>query len=736
MVKKPQLQQFTFAFTAAKLLYIHTHNKPAVKLYIAEKPSLARAIADVLPKPLSKQDGFIRAANGDCVSWCVGHLLGQAEPDAYDPTYKKWHLEHLPIVPVDWRMQPKPNTKKQLSVLRQLIKTADTLVHAGDPDREGQLLVDEVIDYLNTPATKRATMQRCLINDLNPSAVGRALQHLRSNQDFAALSLSALARSRADWLYGINMTRAYTLQGRKVGYEGVLSVGRVQTPVLGLVVKRDQTIAKFVSHPYYEVLAHVLTSDGRSFAAQWQPSDACAPYRDEEGRIINRALAENVVRRISGQPAVVEHLDKTPKKQPPPLPYNLSSLQIDAARRYGMSAQQVLDTCQQLYERHQLITYPRSDSRHLPNDHYARRQTVLSSIAAADPGLKTACDGADLTLRSKAWDDSKVDAHHAIIPTERRPNLQALDNAERQLYTLIARQYLSQFYPPYAYLETYVALRIAGGLFTATARQTQAQGWKSLFTRDTDAARKSIDNGSEGSPKRDEHPNNLRSNSDANSDAELTEIPPLKVGDILLCERGELLEKHTRPPPYFTDATLLSAMTGISRFVQDPAIRKILKDTDGLGTEATRAGIIELLFKRGFLLREGKTIRATAAGIGLIDSLPEAAVTPDMTAQWESALDAISQKQKDYEGFMQPLKQTLHALIEQSKQTLPSGLSGIKAKPAYSRRKPGKTTSPGNRSNRNYRNPRNDQAGSETTATSAPRKKRSPSKPAAPPAAS
>lgn len=629
-----------------------------MKLYIAEKPSLARAIADALPKPLSKQEGYIRAANGDCVSWCVGHLLTQAEPDAYDPAYKKWRLEDLPIVPVDWRLLPKSNTKKQLSVLRQLIKTADTLVHAGDPDREGQLLVDEVIEFLNIPSAKRASMQRCLINDLNPSAVGRALQQLRSNQDFAALSLSALARSRADWLYGINMTRAYTLQGRKVGYEGVLSVGRVQTPILGLVVKRDLAIANFVSHPYYEVLAHVLTHDGRSFAAQWQPSEACAPYRDEEGRVLNKALAENVVRRICGQPAIVERLEKTPKKQPPPLPYNLSSLQIDAARRYGMSAQHVLDICQQLYERHQLITYPRSDSRHLPNEHYGRRHAVINSIAAADASLKNACDGADLALRSKAWDDSKVDAHHAIIPTERHPNWQALDNAERQLYTLIARQYVSQFYPPYAYLETYVALRIAGGLFTATARQTQAHGWKALFAREPDASLK-------------------------NNDAELTEIPPLKEGDILHCERGELLEKHTRPPPYFTDATLLSAMTGISRFVQDPAIRKILKETDGLGTEATRAGIIELLFKRSFLTREGKTIRATPAGIGLIESLPEAAVTPDMTAQWEAALEAISQKQKNYDNFMQPLEQTLYALIEQSKRTLPSGLSGIKAKPTY-----------------------------------------------------
>jgi DNA topoisomerase-3 len=644
-----------------------------VKLYIAEKPSLGRAIADALPKPLSKQEGYIRAANGDCVSWCVGHLLEQAEPDAYDPAFKQWKLEHLPIVPGEWRLLPKSGTRKQLSVLKQLVKTAETLVHAGDPDREGQLLVDEVIDYLGLPAHKRANIQRLLINDLNTSAVSRALQQLRSNQEFAALSTSALARSRADWLYGINMTRAFTLQGRKVGYNGVLSVGRVQTPVLGLVVKRDKTIAEFISVPYYEVLAHVRTSEGLTFTAQWQPSDACAAFRDEEGRILNKALAENVVRRIHGQPALVEKLAKTPKKQAPPLPYNLSSLQIDAARRFGMSAQQVLDTCQQLYERHQLITYPRSDSRHLPAEHYGRRHAVLNAIAASDTTLKTACDGADPTLKSKAWDDSKVDAHHAIIPTERRPNLQALDNAERQVYTLIARQYVCQFYPAYAYLETHVELRIAGGLFTATARQTQDAGWKTLFSREAGTAKRSGEESGDNATKP--------------QDDELAEIPPLNQGDTLLCERGEMLEKHTRPPPYFTDATLLAAMTGIARFVQDPAIRKILKDTDGLGTEATRAGIIELLFKRGFLRREGKTIRATPAGTGLIESLPESAVTPDMTAQWESALDAISQKQADYHGFMKPLESTLHALIEQSKQTVPTALRGVKAsRPAFKRR--------------------------------------------------
>jgi DNA topoisomerase-3 len=217
-----------------------------MKLYIAEKPSLGRAIAEALPKPHRKGDGCIYVGNGDCVSWCVGHLLEQAEPDAYDPQFKQWRLEHLPIVPETWQLKPKANSRKQLAVLRKLVKDADELVHAGDPDREGQLLVDQVIDYLKVRGPKRDSIQRCLINDLNTAAVTRALGQQRDNKEFIPLSTSALARSRADWLYGINMTRAYTLMGRKVGYPGVLSVGRVQTPVLGLVVRRDEEIERGV----------------------------------------------------------------------------------------------------------------------------------------------------------------------------------------------------------------------------------------------------------------------------------------------------------------------------------------------------------------------------------------------------------------------------------------------------------------------------------------------------------
>jgi DNA topoisomerase-3 len=630
-------------------------------LYIAEKPSLGRAIADVLPKPHKKGEGFITAANGDCVSWCIGHLLEQAEPDAYDAAFKSWKLEHLPIIPQTWQLKPKPKTRSQLTVLRKLVKQASSIINAGDPDREGQLLVDEVISYLGVKGDKLIQVQRLLISDLNPQAVKRALGQLRSNRDFIPLSTSALARSRADWLYGMNMTRAYTIQGKKVGYQGVLSVGRVQTPLLGLVVRRDDEIADFKPKSFYEVVAHLVTDQQQTFSAKWQPSEACQPYMDEDGRVLAKGLAENVVKRIHGQPAEVTKLEAKDKRQNPPLPYSLSALQIDAAKRFGLSAKEVLDTCQSLYERHKLITYPRSDSRYLPKDQHSLAPKVLDAVLNGAAGLVDGCDVPNAKLKSKAWDDSKVDAHHAIVPTEKVANLSSLSSNEAKLYQHIARQYLAQFYPAYIYAETTVEVTIAGGLFATKARQDKNLGWKQLFKRVATAS----------------HTHTHSNNSEDDNDDAVQSLPPLVKGQILQCERGELLEKMTQAPKHFTDATLLGAMTGISRYVTNSDIKKILKETDGLGTEATRAGIIELLFKRGYLVRQGKSILATPVGTGLIRSLPESATTPDMTALWENSLDAISQKRLKYDAFMQPLLSQLEGLISQASSQLPSALQGV-----------------------------------------------------------
>ena len=641
-----------------------------MRLFIAEKPSLGRAIADVLPRPHQKGDGFVRCGNGDVVSWCIGHLLEQAEPDAYDPAYKQWRLDHLPIVPQEWQLQPKTQTRKQLTVLRGLVKEASELVHAGDPDREGQLLVDEVVSYLKVPAAKRQTMQRLLISDLNPEAVKRALGQLRPNRDFAALSISALARSRADWLYGINLTRACTVRGRQGGLQQVLSVGRVQTPVLGLVVRRDEEIRAFVSRPFYEVRAaiHMQADQPLAFYALWQPSEACAAHQDEDGRVLNPKLAANVAGRIRQQPAQVTEFADREGQQAAPMPYNLSALQIDAAKAFGLSAQQVLDACQSLYEKHQLITYPRSDNRYLPDDHFERRQAVCAAIGHNQQDLASVLQGADLARRSKAWNSSKVEAHHAIIPTEKQASLASLSLAEKQLYSMLARQYLLQFYPPFRYSDRRISLLIAGGCFVASQRQTLDPGWKRAM------------------PVRSRTAEAADGDDDQAGESRLP-LPVVQKGQMLWSGEPVVDEKHTQPPAHFTDATLLAAMTGIGRFVQDSSLRKVLRDTDGLGTEATRASIIELLFKRGFLQRHGKTIQATPLGCTLIQALPPATTVPDMTAHWERQLGDISERQLGYDGFMLPLQQQLQQLVGEACQLDISRFAGMGNTSAPTRRK-------------------------------------------------
>ncbi|OCF91915.1 DNA topoisomerase III [Gilliamella sp. wkB7] len=614
------------------------------RLFIAEKPSLARAIADVLPKPHQKGNGFIRASNGDVVSWCIGHLLEQATPEVYDERFKKWSLNDLPIVPEKWILIPKGNTEKQLNILVDLIKSADLIVHAGDPDREGQLLVDEVLNYCQLAPEKRKTIQRCLISDLNASAVEKSLEQLRNNQDYVPLSTSALARARADWLYGMNMSRVCTLVGQRNGYRGVLSIGRVQTPILGLVVRRDLEIAQFVPKPFYEVFAILQTKNNETFKAKWQPSEACEPYQDEEGRVLVKALAENVCQRIKDKSGIIDKVSNKKKELAPPMPFNLSSLQIEMAKKNGLSAQEVLDICQSLYEKHKLITYPRSDCRFLPEEHLKQINGIKSAIENNCPVLQTAIDNADFSLRSKAWNDKKVEAHHAIIPTLRKAKMDSLSNNERAVYQVVATQYLAQFYPAYKYSELQIDVEIQGGKFISKTNQMFDEGWKVLFRNKNNP----IDN-----------------DADDNNNGLLTKL--IKKGESVQCIDTELLGKETQPPRPFTDATLLAALTGIARFVKDPEIKKILRETDGLGTEATRAGIIELLFKRQFLIRQGKSIRSTQIGQNLILSLPDIMSMPDMTAHWELQLDEISKKSFSYQQFMYQLNSSLSNLIDQMK---------------------------------------------------------------------
>ncbi|KPP97192.1 DNA topoisomerase III [Marinobacter sp. HL-58] len=609
-----------------------------MRLYIAEKPSLGRAIAAALPAPHQKGTGWIRCGEGSnacTVSWCIGHLLEPAEPGQYDPRWKKWRQEDLPLFPGRWEVHPKDSVRQQLNVLESLIRKADTIIHAGDPDREGQLLVDEVIRY----AGATCPVQRILINDLTPAAVARAIDSPRDNREFRRLSHSALARQRADWLYGINLTRFYTLSYQQQGEQGVYSVGRVQTPVLGLVVERDNTIENFTPRPFFRILAHCHgvdeEADPQSFAARWQPAEEYRQYLDEDDRLLDGDVARQIANAVEGRPGKVTEARFRDRNEAPPLPLSLSALQIEAGRLFRMGAKDVLDTAQNLYERHQLITYPRSDCRYLPEGHFDQRQKVLQAIGKVASGLAPACEAADLNRRTDAWDDKKVDAHHAIIPTARQAPSGRLSEAEQNIYGLISRYYLMQFSPDAIHREGKLAISIGEHGFKATETAIVQAGWKDLEIRQREGRQ----------------------------EAARPPLPRLGKGDPILCDSVEIAERKTQPPQYFTDATLLSAMTNIARFVSDPELRKTLRETDGLGTEATRAAIIDTLFRRDYLYRDKRHIRSTPKGKALIEALPGPISKPDMTAIWEATLESIRRGEGNPKQFIEDLKEQIRGFI-------------------------------------------------------------------------
>lgn len=622
----------------------------AMRLIIAEKPSLARAIAEALPGSMHRQDGAITCGH-TTVTWCLGHLLEQAPPDAYDPADKQWRLDRLPIVPKRWKLTPRPKARGQLAVIRKLLKQAKEVVHAGDPDREGQLLVQEVIEHLGY----RGPVQRLLISDLNRPAVSRALTAITSNTAFQPLYRAAEARAQADWLYGINLTRAWTLTGRQAGFDGVLSIGRVQTPVLGLIVRRDNTIRDFVPYPFYPLWVDLKVAKGQ-LRAWWAPKEH-QPL-DEQGRLIERAPADALAARLPGASGQLTTLKQQEKRQNAPLPYSLSALQVDAARRFGLSAQAVLDTCQTLYERHRLITYPRSDCRYLPEAHFAGMGAVLNGACRQDATLRGWLEGADLTRRSKAWNDKKVGAHHALSPTGKTPDFNALSKQEGNVLRLIIRNVVAQFYPPLCTFEVKAEFTLLGEAFRASGQQVLDPGWKPLFTT------------------REETP----------------PLPPLTQGEPCHAQDAGVEVRETRPPEPFTDASLIKAMMNISRYVDDPEVRRTLRDTDGLGTEATRAGIIETLVKRGYLVRQQKALRATQIGSALIAALPSAVSTPERTALWEQRLRAIAEEQGDPDTFQHALLDDLQALLKQSDAgRLRQSLQTAQGEASAPAKRPGKT---------------------------------------------
>ena len=606
-----------------------------MRVFIAEKPTVARAIAAVLPGPQQRHKTYIQSGEANAVVWCAGHILTPYMPEDYDPRYQRWEVADLPIIPSDWKLKVATRTKDLYQTITKYARQATLIVHAGDPDREGQLLVDEVLAQIGN----QVPVKRLLISDLNAVAVKRALGKLEDNASYAGLRDAALGRSRADWLYGLNLTRLYTVKGRASGHSGVLSVGRVQTPVLGLVVRRDREIEAFVSKPFYELTAELVAAEG-TFTAKWTPAERYGSVQDEEGRIIDRKTVEQLAQSLQGQPGSIDSIKTQHKREPPPLPFSLTKLKKVASKGRGLSPKKTLAVAQSLYEKHQVLTYPRSDCAYLPIDHWGEggvvRDAILQSVGKQH-ALYSMTERVNLIHRGRCWNDNKVTAHHAIIPTCKWIPLDRLSADERWIYEVVAHRYLLQFCADWEYNQTDVIASIESsdgpGLFKARGRVEAEPGWRQYSHLLM-------------------HKASQRKEQQAADQEAITPLPPLRQGESVRCESTQVHVKQTIPPKHFTEGTLLEAMTRIARYVKDPELKKILRETDGLGTPATQAGIIDILFKRAYLEKQRKLVVATALGREMIDTLPEAITLPDMTAHWEMQLARIAEDGADLASFL------------------------------------------------------------------------------------
>lgn len=595
------------------------------RLFIAEKPSLGKAIAAELGVTQTCQ-GYMVCGN-DAVTWCFGHLLEQYDPDDYDEAWKMWRRSSLPMIPREWRLKPKESARAQLQVISNLLGEAATVVNTGDPDREGQLLVDEVLEHFRYTGP----VQRIWLASLDSRSIQKALATLKDNRDYANLRDSARARSQADWLIGMNATRAMTLRGRESGRDGVLSMGRVQTPTLALVVNRDREIAAFTPIDYL-VLQATLQHDAGTFSAIFKPSET-QPGLDSEGRLVDGATAQGIMDAVRGKNGIITSVTREKKKKPVPLPHCLSSLQKAASSKLGMTAQQILDTAQSLYEK-KLTTYPRTDCRYLPEEQFSDAARIITALSGVS-GLETVTARADSALRGPVWDTKKITAHHAIIPTGEEPR--SLTAQEKELYLMIAVQYFLQFYPPMLYEAQKILATIVETAWEARGRMIIEPGWTGFAAEEDDE--------------------------DAKKKEAEQSLPSVGNNDAVLCADVDALKKKTTPPSKFSEGSLIEAMASIHRFVSDAKAKAVLKENEGIGTEATRASILETLKGRGFITASGKSLVSTPLGQSLIDMTPDTLRDPVTTAQWEQRLEAITRGETSLEDFMREQYAALPLLL-------------------------------------------------------------------------
>ena len=603
-----------------------------MRLFIAEKPSVAKAIVAELGC-VTRGDGFITCKDGSVVTWCFGHLLEQAEPDAYLPDdvprtkkgSKVWRFEDLPIYPKNWKLLPKNDkgVKKQLATIGKLLKKASLVVHAGDPDREGQLLVDEVLEHFRYTGR----VQRFWVSAQDSASIRKGLTNLRDNETFDGMRLAALGRSRADWLLGMNLSRAYTLARQAQGKKELIAVGRVQTSTLALVAKRDVAIRDFKPVPYFVIKARL--GGGTPFTAVWEPEESQAGI-DEQKRLVDRCIAAALQQRLKavGQATVVR-CSRTPKKIAQPKAFSLADIQLGASNQFGFSAEKTLNLCQSLYETHKATSYPRTDCSFLPESQYADAKNVLAAIAKTMPPLAGLVAKCDCSIQSPTWNDKKITAHHGIIPTQQAADGSKFSDDERKIYRLIAERYLSNFLPAHEYLACSIELRIATERFSAKGRLVTKPGWKVV----TSAA------------------------DEDKADDEGQALPELKSGLQLPVSGIDCEEERTKPPAAFTEGTLIRAMENIHQAVNDPQSKKFLKEGDGIGTPATRAAIIAELKRKKYLEVKGKKIVATELGLHLLQVVPDVMKNPVLTALFERILREVEAGNVPLDVFIEKQKQ-------------------------------------------------------------------------------
>ena len=588
-------------------------------LVIAEKPSVARDLASALPGSYKQAKEKTHLEGDDYViTWAVGHLVGLAEPDAYDPKLKKWRFADLPIIPEEFKLVPNDErAAKQLRAIHKLMADpeVDQIVNACDAGREGEL----IFAYVYDTAKVKKPVQRLWLSSMTKKAIGEAFGHLRDGEEMKPLEAAARSRSEADWVVGMNATRAASIRLR-AAFDGAVSLGRVQTPTLALVARREEEIRAFKPEPYWLVEARFEATQNRAYTGRYLGGK----------RLPEETAATAIVEAVTGKPGEITKLEKKEERERPQLLYDLTSLQRHANTLYGFSARRTLAAAQRLYEEHKALTYPRTNSRFLTGDMIAEIKPT-AELVGRGPQYRRGAEyvlGLDKLPLGRVVNDKKVQDHHAIIPTRSEHDLGRMGQDELKVYDLVAKRFLAVFHPEAVYERTRVETTVEEHVFRTSGRRLVEPGWKAVYGEEAEQPRGDDDSGGDQL------------------------LPKLAQGETVQTLSVESLRKETQPPRRFTDASLLGAMETAGKEVEDAELREAMKDS-GIGTPATRAAIIERLVDVGYLEREGRALVATEKGIQVIRLLNDHALTSaDLTGDWERRLGLIERGEDTRPAFM------------------------------------------------------------------------------------